>query len=162
MRNILFLLFVVCGVSCSNEPEDATIQYHFIVKNPGVYQSVDFSFLYTRAHTGENVIRTVYLPSKDMSFRLDEQFAYFIGSSIIEPEEIVGYDLLLGNFTIMESNQLRSLKTPVTFREYAKADIIPEPGKVLNLYFELDLASSVVLDSAGTDWILPRISISHQ
>lgn len=164
MKKLAIFLLPVLLISCAkDEPQQAQVNYFLSVEPTTEYDYLDFTFMYTRAHRlvegGTPEIRSVYLDPKMMSIALNEENRFRLGSSEIEPIPIEGYDFGLSAITVTKGQQSFKLEKSVYFDDVARANITPAPGETLNVIFQLDVASSVVLDSAGQDWLNPRFEV---
>lgn len=161
MKLITFLplLLSVLLLSCIRPEKDhATIHYYFTTTPDTTYKQLSFLFDFTRAHRTDEV-RAVYLDSKVLSFTLNRPATYYLGESTIEPEVINGYDFGLYDFEVVKGSDTLPLSTQYNFSNFAPKYIPPAPQQEIHLTFVLDVAASIVLDSAGQDWMKPRISV---
>jgi|AntRauTorckE5430_2_1112549.scaffolds.fasta_scaffold13214_1 hypothetical protein len=163
MKNLPILFLAVLLISCGkDEKEDVTINYYLTTTSDTTYKRIFFQFDYTRAHRQENsVIRTVYLDPMQVDFDLSNPEEVFLGSSAIEQEKINGYDFGLGQFRVVNGNDTLELVQPFGFDDYTTFPLEPSEGEELNVTFILDVEASIVLDSAGQNWIKPQVKIGH-
>lgn len=157
---ISILLLTMLTLSCIRPEKDhANIHYYFTTTSDTTFEQLSFLFDFTRAHRNE-AVRSVYLDAKLLSFDLDRPKTYYLGESSIEPEAIIGYDFGLYDFQVVNGTDTTSLKTQYNFSDFAPKNISPVPQQEIHLTFVLDAAASIVLDSAGQDWMKPRIGIT--
>lgn len=167
MKKLAILVLTTFMASCAEkEPENAEINYSLSVKSSEEFESMSFTFEFTRAHRhaedANGEIRTVYLDPLDIEAQLDETRNFPLGSSEIEPEPIEGYDFGLTEFTLTKDSSLINLLTPFAYDDFSAAGFEPQPGEVIHVTFILDTDKSVVLDSAGENWILPSIEVVRE
>jgi len=163
MKNLPIILLAILLISCNkDEKEDATINYYLTTTSDTTYQRIFFQFDYTRAHRQQNNgIRTVYLDPTQVDFDLSGPEEVFLGSLTIEPEKINGYDFGLGQFRVVKGNDTLQLVQPFRFDDYTAFPLEPSEGEELNVNFILDVEASIVLDSAGQNWIKPQVKIEN-
>lgn len=155
---ILFILFA-CEV---NEKQEATINYYLTSTSHKTYEYISFQFDHTRAHRNQmNEIRTVYLDPKKVNFDLSDPDKISLGSSTIEPEVINGYNFGFSSFNIIKQNDTIELAQPFGYNNYTEFSLEPSEAANIDVTFILDINTSIVLDSAGKDWIKPRIIIKN-
>ena len=167
-RNIIFFLLIAVLTSCGEgafldfnkkSKEDATIHYFLTVSEDATFDHISFSFALARAHRKElNQVRTVYLDQAQLNFDLSTPEKIYLGSSTIEPESISGYDLSLGNFKLGGGSEVTDLSL-IGISCYSDFQFKPEEGDELDIIFILDVSKSVILDSAGQNWINPKFEI---
>jgi len=173
MRYIYLFILIVC-TSCKLEQEESDlknfetdqknvlINYYLTVTPTDRFDSLSFSFLYTRAFQNYTAIRTVYLDPKDIYVRLDKEETISLGSSTIEPLFIEGYDFGLSQFRLRKDNGTIDQFIWGFDEAFAKAEFTPVMGDTLNIYFKFDVDASIVLDSAGKNWITPKIKLERK
>lgn len=157
---ILFLSLFSC---MEEENEDATINYFLTTTGTTEFKQVLLQFGHTRAHQQQpnqnRTIVTVYLDPKQVEFDLSKPEPVFLGASEIGPKEIIGYDFGLWNFKLIGEKDTLDLAQSFYHDDYSSFPFEPTMGEELNVTFVLDLDASLVLDSAGQNWIKPRILI---
>lgn len=167
-KNLLFCLIIVFLTSCDKETlfdfnkkskEDARINYFFTTSKDSSFDQISFTFDYARAHRSQlNQIRTVYLDQSPLNFYLKNPEKIYLGSSTIEAETITGYDLTISSFKLRKGSEIFKLgQIEVTF--YKDFELLPKEGEELDIIFFLDLANTITLDSAGRNWIKPKVEI---
>jgi hypothetical protein len=143
----------ILGIKSNN----SLINYYFSVKPFGEYHNLSFSFNYLRADQLGRMFRTVYLDPNRINIANGQQHRINLGSSTIEPLTIKGFSFGATQFYIHKGNEI----IPLVMHDfiYVKTDLDLERQDTLEITFELDLSSSVVLDSAGVDWLIPQIKV---
>ena len=161
IKTLLLIFMATLLINCGkDERTDATINYHLTTKSDTTYRRISFEFDYTRAHRQQNrEIRTVYLDPKRVSFDLSNPDIIFLGSSTIEPENINGFDFGFGEFSVVKGEDTLELVQPVGYDDFAAFQLEPLERAVINVTFILDVDASLVLDSAGQNWIKPQVII---
>lgn len=144
----------------SVEDDNSLINYFFEVKSFGEYDYLTFSFNYLNADQLGRFYRTVYLHPKKISIANSQQHRINLGASTIEPLPIKGYSFGASQFYVHKRNEV----IPLVLNDfmYAEADLDVVKQDTLDIIFELDLESSIVLDSAGVDWLIPKINVVKQ
>ena len=142
------------------ESHNCLINYYFSVKPFGGYSHLSFSFNYLRADQLGTIYRTVYLDPSKISIPNGQQHRISLGSSAIEPLEIKGFSFGATQFYVHKGNEV----IPLVMHDFinVKTDLDLQRQDTLDITFELDLQSSVVLDSAGVNWMIPRIKVVKQ
>ncbi len=167
MRILVFVILAIIASSCNRDsgeedwiiqdPSNVLINYYFSVKPFGEYNSLAFSFSDLRADQLGITYRTVYLDP--VSISLAKSFSRIgLGSSLIEPIAITGFSFGSSQFVVSKGNDT----IPLIFNEssaYINTELTFEGPDTLDITFELDLQASVVLDSAGINWIIPKINV---
>ncbi|WP_421753927.1 hypothetical protein [Croceimicrobium sp.] len=163
-KNLLLLgsLFILLS-ACSKEEESksATLHYYFeLSTEDSETRLVEFDFQYMRAHRSDpREIRSVYLDPGFVQISNQERQKHYIGASSIEAQFIDAYDISLSGFRLIRPNdtlELRLLNSP---QDQIPCNIQPDKGDNLDLYFDLNLDRSLILDSAGFNWIRPQFQI---
>lgn len=154
-------LFFACQYEGDPSPKyagDATVAYYFSAKPSASYDVVSFSFHYTRAYM-DNAIRTVYLDQKDVLISLNTPEPVILGASNIESETVNGYNLSLSGFKVIDGTDTLLLSVPPSYNDYYAAGFSLDKGELKSLTFELDVEASLLLDSAGKNWIKPKFKL---
>ena len=163
----MFVILAIVASSCNRDsgeedwtiqdPSNVLINYYFSVKPFGEYTSLSFSFNHLKADQLGQTYRTVYLDPA--SVRLAESFNKIgLGSSLIEPIAITGFSFGSSQFVVSKGNDT----IPLILNESSidvDTELTFEGPDTLDITFELDLQASVVLDSAGVNWIIPQINV---
>ncbi len=142
--------------------KNVLINYYLTVIPTDKFDSLSFSFLYTRAFQNYTAIRTVYLEPKDIDVSLNKKETISLGSSSIEPLFIEGYDFGFSQFRLRKDNRTIDQFIWGFDEAFAKAAFTPVMGDTLDIYFEFDVDASIVLDSAGKNWITPKIKLERK
>ena len=167
MRILIFVILATIASSCNidseeedriiQDPSNVLINYYFAVKPFGEYNSLSFMFNHLKADQLGQTYRTVYL--EPVSINVAESFNKIgLGSSLIEPIAITGFSFGSSQFVVSKGNDT----IPLILNESSvevDTELTFEGPDTLDITFELDLQSSVVLDSAGIHWIIPKINI---
>lgn len=163
MKNLSILLLAIIFISCDkNEKEDATINYYLTTTSETAFDEISFQFEYTRAYRQQkNEIRTIYLDPIQVEFDLNSPTEVFLGSSKIEPVSIDGYDFGFSQFDVVIGADTLALNPLSGFDNYADFPSTPSEGGEIDITFTLDVDASIVLDSAGQNWIRPLITIEN-
>ncbi len=163
MKKIFIAMLALLMIGCTEDvPENATINYKMVVMPSQNFDFAQFTFEYTRAHRiveDNKGIRTVYLDPKEVETSLAQNQTFALGSSEIEPEPINGFDFGFSPFTVVQNQDTILLNQPSRFDDFTAASLSPSPGQTINVTFQLDLDASVVLDSAGENWIILEITV---
>lgn len=160
MRLILFALCtmaLLCRCGRQEEPH-ANIHYYLTTTADSSFDQLTFLFEYTRAHR-HNEIRSVYLDPVWAKFDLNRPQTVYLGASTIETEPIKGYDFGLANAQIVKGKDTIPLKSQITFNDFSAFALLPSAQQEIHLTFLLDVDASVVMDSAGHDWMKPKFII---
>lgn len=170
----LYLFGLFLCTSCGLEKEEfdfkdfetnqnnVLINYYLTVISTEEFDSISFSFLYTRAFLNNSVIRNVYLDPKEINVRLNRKELISLGSSSIEPLFIEGYDFGFSQFRLRKDNRTIDQFVWGFDEAFAKAEFTPMEGDTLDIHFELDVDASIVLDSAGKNWITPKVKLKRK
>lgn len=163
MKNLSIIFLAILLISCNKyEKEEATINYYLTATSDTTYSRIFFQFDATRAHRKQNSeVRSVYLDYRPVGFNLGNPEELFMGSSTVEAENIDGYSFLLEEFSVVRGNDTLELVRPYGYRGYTAFPISLSDGEELNVTFTLDVEASVVLDSAGQNWIKPQMRIEN-
>ncbi|MGB3852653.1 MAG: hypothetical protein WA958_21995 [Tunicatimonas sp.] len=167
MRIFVFVILAIVASSCNSDsgeedwitqdPSNVLINYYFSVKPFGEYNSLAFSFNNLRADQLGLTYRTVYLDPA--SIQMAESFSRIgLGSSLIEPIAITGFSFGSSQFVVSKGNDTIPLILNESSFDVA-SELTFEGPDTLDITFELDLQASVVLDSAGIDWIIPKVNV---
>jgi len=165
----IFILFAIGIMLCSCndstieeelkviESDNSFITYYFSVKSFGQYDRLSFSFNDLRADQLGKYYRTVYLEPNKISIGNNEQHRINLGPSTIEPLKIEGFSFGATQFYVHKGAEV----IPLIMNDfiYVKTDLDIGKKDTLHITFELDLPSSVVLDSAGINWMIPKIHV---
>lgn len=170
MRYLLLFLTVIVSLSCSKmkiEQGKALMHYYITTTPSEKYTGMKFHFDYVRAHrtesNGSQIIRSVYLEPGEVIIDTHDPVPVFIGSSEIEPGTINGFDLVFADVMLFNDKDTLKLSQSSAWDEFTRADsIIGEGERNKNIVFEINLESSVVLDSANRNWLLPSVSVKQQ
>ena len=75
----------------------------------------------------------------------------------MEPLTIKGFSIGASRFNVHKGKEA----IPLVMNDfiYVETDLVFENQDTLDITIELDLQSSVVPDSAGVDWMIPKINI---
>ncbi len=146
----------ITGVDSNN----SLINYYFSVKPFGEYSNLSFSFNYLRADQLGTRFRTVYINPDRINIANGQHHRISLGSSAIEPLTIKGFSFGATQFSVHKGNEV----IPLVMHDFmnVKTDLDLNRQDTLDITFELDLQSSVVLDSAGVNWMIPRIKVVKQ
>jgi hypothetical protein len=110
-----------------------------------------------RADQLGTVYRTVFFEPVVISTAKNQQYGVHLGAHLIEPIDIKGFSISASRFVILEGSD--TIELLINDLIYAETDLIFERQDTLDITFELDLKSSVVLDSLGVDWINPKVNV---
>lgn len=164
MKTIIILLIVLIVFSRCNKDEkiDAIINYYITTNTDTIYQNISFDVNFLRAYRQQNnEIRSVNIAPTRVSFDLSLPERVFLGSSNIEPGKITGYDYSFGNFRLVKGEDTISLIQLSSMTSFIDFEMSPSEGQVLDITFIMDVQSSLVIDSAGQNWIRPQITIEN-
>jgi hypothetical protein len=142
------------------ESNNCLINYYFSVKPFGEYSHLSFSLNYLRADQLGTIYRTVYLDPSKINISNSQQHWISLGSSAIEPLAVKGFSFGATQFYVHKGNEV----IPLVMHNFinVNTDFDLKRQDTLDITFELDLQSSVVLDSAGVNWMIPRIKVVKQ
>lgn len=162
IKNLSILALLMLLLGCSDaERDDATINYSITALPDSTINQFFCTFLYTRAHHENNSIHTVYLDEKPINFNLTNPIPISLGSSTIEPEKITGFDFGLEDAFVIKNNDTFQLVETYWFDDFSAFNLSPTKNEEINLNFIIDVNASILLDSAGKNWIKPKIMVER-
>ena len=156
-RYSILLPLLVLLASCAKSPEYVNIAYNITASDSSAYDRAAFKFTYVRAWTGSNVISSVYVESQNINLNLSSPQPHFLGTSGLTPTFIHGYDFYFENFMLIKGNDTLHLDWPDGSWPFSETSIDLNDGQDRTITFELDIDKSIILDSAGSNWISPKI-----
>lgn len=140
-----------------SDNDHVLINYHFSAKSFGEYRHLIFSLDNLRADQLGTTYRTIFFEPVSISIAKNQQYGVSLGAHLIEPVDIKGFSISASRFVVLEGSD--TIELLINDFIYAETDLIFESQDTLDITFELDLENSIVLDSAGVDWINPKIKV---
>ena len=82
----------------------------------------------------------------------------YLGSASIDPVEVNGFGLYLNSYTLFSDTDTLQLRKIFGVKTFMPASFIPAEKQELDVTFFLDIDNSTfTLDSAGRNWLTPKV-----
>lgn len=161
IKIIAILSLFVLTNSCKKKAHKATLTYYFKTTPSTQFDSLKFSFGYTRAYiisSTDTAIASVYLEPQPVTLNAKTTNIVKLGNSVLGFERIVGYNFFLNNANIFKNNtQTPLVETDYWEKTYTTTSIEPKADQNIDILFEIVTDSSIVKLTNGNFKFFPVI-----
>ena len=168
MKNSTLFIKVVAVLSlfalisaCKKQAHSATLTYYFKTTPSTQFDSLKFSFGYTRAYiisSTDTAIASVYLEPQPVTLNTKTTNIVKLGSSVLGFDHIVGYNFFLNNANVFKNNaQTPLVETDYWEKTYTTTSIVPKADQNIDIIFEIVTDSSIVKLANGKFKFFPVI-----